>query len=942
MSDTTTIPEERIGDLLFGGDERGIDADAMRARMANRLFGVDFEPVRIGRFELLERLGAGSMGVVCAAFDPSLGRKVAIKVLSPDRGGAEYRARMLEEAKTLARLSHPNVVTVHEVDELENDIFIVMEYIEGTTLEYWQREDRSLRETLLVYAQAAAGLCAAHAVGVVHRDFKPANALVGADGRVRVVDFGLARGNRAAVPRGHDPTVTTRGGTPAYMSPEQAVGRRVDERSDQFSFCVALWEAVHGRRPYDAEQIHALGTDRTQRIEPNAGPRRVPAWLRRILRRGLHPDAEHRWPSMDALRAALSSGGRRRTQAAIGAVFAVGLGGVGLASVMAPPPCPPPSGRFVGVWDAPTRAEIEQAMLQTDLPFAETSWQSVATRIDTYVKQWKRAHVDQCSADHAQGRREEARSQAFAACLERRHDALASMVELLSRGERDIVVAAPTLAASLPRISDCTHDEFLLPDGDEIDPDRLAASTAVMREVEHLRQLLRIGRVHEAQEIAQAAVEQAQTLEDGPTLAAARLARGLTRRAQGDVAGAEEDLLAAALAAETKRSDWLAAEAWRTLVLLGATDLEDVGRATTWAGLAQVALAKMGEPAAERAQLLVALGRLEELRGNDARAQTHYADALALQATIGGPDDATPATAIRYLANSLASSGDSHGALEHYERARTLITDVHGPSHPDTAHLDFNIALTLVGSDVDAAVERAESALATFTRVYGPSSLRTAPAQVFLAQVAFARGDFERGEQLAQLAWSIQKRELPVGHVERGMAMAVLANAYITAERWAEALQASEILLEEFATGPNRATLPELQQNAGWLLCQLQRCEEARPYFERALLESSHGSRLATKAELGLANVDLAQGLPGLARERLVRLLVLAEEFSETDRELLAEIHFTTARALLATRQERGTALQHAHRARTVYQELGNRPSIVAALDQLIDQLRKR
>jgi eukaryotic-like serine/threonine-protein kinase len=935
ISATTTVPDEPLGDLIFGGDERGVDADAMRARLAARMFGVDSDPVRIGRFELLERLGAGGMGIVCAAFDPALGRKVALKILSPDRDGAADRSRLIEEAKTLARLSHPNVVTVHEVGELDEDIFIVMEYVQGTTLEHWHREDRSVRETLRVYVQAAAGLSAAHAVGVVHRDFKPANALLGTDGRVRVVDFGLARGDRGVA--GGDPTVTSRGGTPAYMSPEQADGRPLDARSDQFSFCVALWEALAGERPYDAAAILSLGKSPTRRIDPNPERRRIPRWLRQTLLRGLSPDPSDRWPSMDALRLALTSGTKRRRQRIVGAVLVFGLGGVAIASQTAPPPCPTPEGRFVGVWDASTRAEVEQAMLQTELPFAEASWRSSAQRLDAYVARWKQAHVSQCVADRAQGGRDRARSRLVAACLDRRLDALGSVVELLSRGERDIVVAAATLTASLPPIADCSRERILLDGADELDPDRLAALTEVMGEIEHLRRLLSIGRVREAEANAKAVLDRAEALGDGPTLAAARLACGLLRQAKGEVADAEKELLAAALSAETDRSDRLAAEAWRSLVWLGVRDLEDVGRATTWAGLAEVALARMGNPPADRAELLVALGGLAELRGDHAQARDHYTQAFALQEDALEPGDVARATTLRHLANSFAALDDPQLALEHYERAREVITQVHGPGHPDTAMLDINVALTLLAIDIEAALERAESALATSTRVYGTDSLRVTKAQMLLAQIAFANGDWERGEQLGRAAWSIQQRELPGGHAERGMGLALVANATLQMGRWSEALEIHEILLEEFSEGPNRAQLPSLRQNVGWLLCQLDRCGEARPAFERVLVEAPHGSHLALQAEVGLAEVDLAQGLPELARERLARLLPAVETRGAP--ELLAEALHATARALVATDQDIDTALAHARRARELYQSLGHRPTLLAALDELITHL---
>src|SRR5262245_37690244 len=206
------------------------------------------------------------MGVVYAAYDPELDRRVALKLLHAG-GSVEARKRLLREAQAMARLAHPNVIAVHDVGTWGDEVFVAMEFVEGPTLaERVRDEEPGWREVLDLYLQAGEGLAAAHVAGIVHRDFKPQNALVGRDGRVRVLDFGLARGTGALPPReaeegpdsGAAPgllvTPLTRSGsrmgTPAYMSPEQFEGLPADELSDQFSFCVALYEALYGERPF--------------------------------------------------------------------------------------------------------------------------------------------------------------------------------------------------------------------------------------------------------------------------------------------------------------------------------------------------------------------------------------------------------------------------------------------------------------------------------------------------------------------------------------------------------------------------------------------------------------------------------------------------------------------------------------------------------------------
>ncbi|MCA9687455.1 MAG: serine/threonine protein kinase, partial [Myxococcales bacterium] len=246
-------------------------------------YGDEEFPERIGRYLVLDRLGAGGMGVVYAAYDPDLDRKLALKLLHEgDRRSERTRVRLLREAQALARVSHPNVIQVYDVGTFEDRIYIAMEFVDGLSLREWlSAENRDLRAILATFSQAGHGLAAAHQKGLVHRDFKPDNVLVARDGRVVVLDFGIAHaigdlenehersgitearlsetrsGERSSSLQGTGPLalhaeLTRAGaliGTPAYMAPEQFDSRDTDARSDQFSFCVTLWEALHGERP---------------------------------------------------------------------------------------------------------------------------------------------------------------------------------------------------------------------------------------------------------------------------------------------------------------------------------------------------------------------------------------------------------------------------------------------------------------------------------------------------------------------------------------------------------------------------------------------------------------------------------------------------------------------------------------------------------------------
>lgn len=281
---------------------------------------------RFGRFRVISRVGAGGMGEVYVAWDPRLDRKVAIKVLTgPSRPGVS-RERLVREAKAMARLSHPNIVPIYEVDVEGDDLFIVMEFVDGPTLRQWLDErPRSLREIFRIFAAAGRGLAAAHDAGIVHRDFKPDNVLIGGDGRPRVADFGVVRiadaqglrlqtGDitRVSALAALNADVTRSGamiGTPAYMSPEQFSAGEISAATDQFSFCVALWEAIYRQRPFFGEDLYTLiGSVSSGKVAPPPAGSEVPDGMRIVLERGMASDPKDRWPSIAELLLALTRG----------------------------------------------------------------------------------------------------------------------------------------------------------------------------------------------------------------------------------------------------------------------------------------------------------------------------------------------------------------------------------------------------------------------------------------------------------------------------------------------------------------------------------------------------------------------------------------------------------------------------------------------------------
>ncbi len=323
----------------------------------SRLLKAKPSAVKIGRYSLIERMGRGASATVWRAHDPRLDRDVGLKLVERWDGlgttRAEAHARVIREAQAVAALNHPNIVSIFDVGRFDagqgrDGVFLAMEFLTGDSLRAWLRGgERSVDDVLGTFEQAARALQAAHDAGVVHRDFKPSNAMIDAQGRVRVIDFGLARsigavvsgqGDTSSVPvaTDHEVSLTTTGtvmGTPAYMSPEQHDGGEVGPASDQYSFCVALFEALAGRRPFEGHDLETLATAKLLGAIDPPKLLRVPAWLQPIVLRGLEPQPDDRWPSIEALRRALfpqaSRARRRWVLVSVGLGLGLGLGWLG-------------------------------------------------------------------------------------------------------------------------------------------------------------------------------------------------------------------------------------------------------------------------------------------------------------------------------------------------------------------------------------------------------------------------------------------------------------------------------------------------------------------------------------------------------------------------------------------------------------------------------------
>jgi hypothetical protein len=454
---------------------------------------------QVARYRIVRRLGAGGMGVVYVAHDPELNRDVALKLVHPHRRDLTTQARLVAEAQAMARLQHPNVIAVHDVGMVDGRVFVTMDLIEGGSLAGWADGSRSWQEVVAIASAAGRGLAAAHAAGIVHRDFKPDNVLRARDGRVLVTDFGIARlagddGDDGADGGAADTATALRLtqtgsviGTPAYMAPEQLRGEPADARADQFSFCVFLFEALYGARPFEPaggattfERLRAAVL--AGRVITPPAARRVPAWLHRAVVRGLAGDPADRFPSMGALLEAITPPPRRGWWIAGGAAIAMTAAVIAAliltrdAPVVAPvatpeQACATASDRAASVWSPAARAAAVAA--RAGSPFADAD---LAT-FDAYATRWARERRALCL--RSVGAPADPIRDQQAACLDRAIASLGTAAAAHDHVELWPALDSLTACASSPRTGaprwhalagrvDQEDDLLLAHDGDRI------------------------------------------------------------------------------------------------------------------------------------------------------------------------------------------------------------------------------------------------------------------------------------------------------------------------------------------------------------------------------------------------------------------------------------------------------------------------------------------
>src|SRR5262245_38313687 len=659
-----TPHDHQIDDALAGArpaDPAGLAL--ARARVAGALFGTT---AALGRFHILEQLGRGGMGVVYAAYDPELDRRVALKTVNVPSGGRDIA---VAEAKALARLSHPNVVPVFDVGVVEDHVYIVMELVRGSTLREWVKDKRP-RDILGAYRQAGEALAAAHASGLVHRDFKPDNAIMGSDGRVRVVDFGLAC--EATAPDG-EPRRTA--GTPRYMAPEQA-GGAVTPAADQFSFSVSLAEA--------------LGSERTP----------LPRWVDAIVQRGRAPDPAQRFASMSELLRALGRDPariwRRRAvvaglAAATVAAFFVGRTRTGEEAEV----CDGGERELAASWE-PAARDQQLARIAAASPYGRELAPQLAADIARYRTRWVTGYRAACLTQR-RGLQSETMLDRRMVCLERGRSALATVAEIASTADARALPDIARAVAALPEPEACTDLTVLASDAPPPPAAVAARLVPLRRELERARVQLAAGRSSAATASAHGVTIELRTTGYLPLLAESLLVEGDALR-RTDRAGGTALLREAAMTALAGHVDAVAIEAWARRAWLEGTDNEP----GALGGFEVVdAIARRTSSATfARALLLNNVGSVEVTQGRRAEARASFGRALEVAREVSGPGAVELVAVRRNLARVTddAEQRDKLLADAHAELTRLL-----GPTHPDTLTSQYVRAATSILRLSDAA-----------------------------------------------------------------------------------------------------------------------------------------------------------------------------------------------------------------------------------------------
>jgi eukaryotic-like serine/threonine-protein kinase len=895
------------------------------------------EGSKLGRYVVLHRVGAGGMGVVYAAYDPELDRKVALKLLIGGGSGsspkvqADQRTRLLREAQAMARLSHPNVITVHDVGTVDDQVFLAMEFVEGCTLKDWLHAGRRpWREVLEVFVAAGRGLAAAHAAGLIHRDFKPDNVLLGSrpherPERVLVTDFGLARPARgqtdaftavSTLQSGQQvlsAQLTQTGalvGTPAYMAPEQLAGERIDALSDQFSFCVALYEGLYGERPYNgralAELIANVCEGRLRAAPRDAG---VPRWLRRALLRGLSTEAVERYSDIDALLVALQRDPSRSWRRWGTVVLPAGVLAIGIAAHQRDPPrrdnfCSDVDQRLHGVWDTHRRQAIEDAFTETGKPFAAHSFKAVARALDSYAARWVSLQQETCAAQ-TRGDVPRAVLAMRMSCLEHHLDTLGTLTEVLAETDAESVDRTLDAVMRLPDPAICEDVDRMtmrlgmleIPDEAESHAAELVARARVLRDA---------GRYDEALDAArQAATAAAEAGSDRAEAEALQIIAACLDLS-GRVTEAESAYHIALTAALRVDHPAMIARIAIGLTWMAQPADGDLASAERWARHGLAAVKRMGGDPELEAQLQTALGMTYLSHNRYAEAEARFRSGLEIREAAFGSEHGSLSEPLNAMGQLMGTQGEYLRAAEYFERARKLMEQEYGPQHPNTATAigNLGVAYSQMGDSARARMVH-EDALAIRVSSLGADHPHTATSHHNIALAFADLGRFDDALVHNLQALGIYRRAFGSQSLDVAMSLASVASLERRRGRHEDAVRGYREAIEiaRALVGDEHPKTTRYQIQLAETMSELGRHADAYELMQtaaaarEAALTPDHPEVARTLESLARL---LIEGLddPDQAVEVAERAVRIDSSRSDADPTHLARTQFELARAL--------------------------------------------
>nr|WP_255216475.1 serine/threonine-protein kinase [Pseudenhygromyxa sp. WMMC2535] len=905
----------------------------------------------VGRYVIIERLGEGGMGVVYQAYDPELDRKVALKLLRPKgRNRQLAAARLQREAKAMAKLSHPNVVVIHDVGTHEGQVWLAMEFIAGGDLQDWMgNAARPFAEVWPVFRQAGMGLAAAHEAGLVHRDFKPANVLMDERGRVAVADFGLARleddaaESSASVepemssssPITLSSKVTQTGsflGTPAYMAPEQFSGVGVEARTDQFAFAVAMWEALCGERPFGGESVQEVmfAVIQGNLREPPRGielERRV----RAALERALSNEAEERFPSMQALLDALEPPRRRRVWALAGGAVAVAVAAVlgfalrgegeGEGEV-----CQADEQAFAALWTDARRDRVREALAGVERPYAEDTAARTLASLDAWRGRYLEAQVEACEDTRVRGVQSEELLDRRMLCLDRRLRRFGEVLTVLEDADVEVLDNAGALVRSLDDLDACADRETLSaralpPSGVEA----RASLTMIESSLDRVGLLRITGRLDEARTLGEGALIAADELGYAPVQAEAHYELGRVADDSEAEVEAEAELRAAFSVAVAGGEDALAVRAASGLLSV-ARQQEQEQVFELWYVVGNSLLERAGDPPAVRAMLLNNYGLAISNRGRGEEAVVLYERARDLYAEVYGERSMYVGDSLHNIGAALRNAGRTKEASEYVRQAVEIWSEHVGEEHPRILVAKTSMGIfELEDGHAEVSLALLREVVDGTEAIYGGESRKMASALSNMASAALAVDRFDVARDALERAKGILE-QIAKSEGSRIYLLGNLATLNIKRGDGAQALEAIDEAIALSGEGEFPLILRGmLYTTRAEALTLLGRYDEAMAACDTTL-EILSGSAGTTQDEvmstlLKKARLELVRGRVEAAAAWIAQARALSEETDATALER-GEFGLLTMRVAMAKGDQVGVEAGYAE-ARAAFGHAG-------------------